>query len=522
MADEKDEKFQAGSEVPVMTNKKELDNKDNASTAELSSENFNELIQVRRQKLEELKKTGVNPFGGKFNHTHHAKYLLDNFEELSEAEVSIAGRIMAKRGHGKAGFANIQDATGQVQVYARLNDLGDQQYDLYKGLDLGDIVGIKGTVFKTRMGEVTVAIQELVLLAKSLRPLPEKWHGLKDVDLRYRQRYLDLIVNPEVKKTFVLRSRIIATIRNFLVQRGFLEVETPMMHPIAGGAAARPFITHHNTLDMDLFLRIAPELYLKRLIVGGLEKVFEINRNFRNEGISTKHNPEFTMLELYQAYADYNDMMDLTEQLITTVAKEVIDTACIEFQGKEIKLNPLWDRIPMLEAVRRHSGLDFNLLHDIKAAKKAVQEIGLEVKDSDRWGDILNKVFEEKVEPNLIQPTFIIDYPVEISPLAKKKEDRPELTYRFELFINGWELANAFSELNDPVDQRERFMRQLDRRRDGDQEAHMMDEDYVTALEYGMPPAGGLGIGIDRLVMLLTGSASIRDVILFPLMRPKD
>jgi len=502
-----------------MAQKKELDG---TGTAELSSENYNELIRVRREKLNELRKEGINPFGEKFDFTHHAKQLVDNYEEYAGKEVSIAGRIMAKRGHGKAGFANVQDATGQIQVYARLNDLGPENYELYKGLDIGDLVGIRGTVFKTRMGEVTVAIKELTLLAKSLRPLPEKWHGLKDVDLRYRQRYLDLVVNPEVKQTFVLRSKIIRAIRDFLVQRDFLEVETPMMHPIAGGAAARPFITHHNALDMDLYLRIAPELYLKRLIVGGFEKVFEINRNFRNEGISTKHNPEFTMLELYQAYADYYDMMDLAEKLISTVAGEVLGTTIINFQGKEINLAPPWERVPMLEIVKRYSGLDFNQLNSTDAAKSAAEELGMEIDDSDQWGDILNKVFEEKVEPNLIQPTFVMDYPIEISPLAKKKEDQPELTYRFELFINGWEIANAFSELNDPLDQRERFLRQLDKRKAGNDEAHMMDEDYVTALEYGMPPTGGLGIGIDRLVMLLTDSPSIRDVILFPVMRPRD
>jgi len=447
--------------------------------------------------------------------------LLDNYEDYGDKEVSLAGRMMAKRGHGKAGFANVQDGTAQIQIYSRLNDLGEEQYEIYKGLDIGDIVGVRGALFKTRMGEVTVAVKELTLLAKSLRPLPEKWHGLKDVDLRYRQRYLDLIVNPEVKETFVIRSKIVRAIRNFLVERDFLEVETPMMHPIAGGAAARPFTTHHNALDMDLFLRIAPELYLKRLIVGGFDKVFEINRTFRNEGISTRHNPEFTMLELYQAFADYNDMMDITEGLIASVAEEVFGEANINYQGQEINLNSSWERLPMLEAVKRYSGLDFEELNNADSAANAVKELGLEVEKSDGWGDILNKVFEEKVEPNLIQPTFITDYPVEISPLAKKKEDQPQLTYRFELFINGWEMANAFSELNDPLDQRERFSRQLDKRKAGNDEAHMMDEDYITALEYGMPPTGGLGIGIDRLIMLLTDSPSIRDVILFPLMRPR-
>lgn len=502
-----------------MTNKKGFDE---TESTELSGEEYNELIRVRRDKLKDLREAGINPFGQKYEFEHHAKQVVENYEDFEDKEVSLAGRIMAKRGHGKAGFANIQDGTGQVQIYARLNDLGQETYELFKGLDIGDIVGVRGAVFKTRMGEVTVAVKELTLLAKSLRPLPEKWHGLKDVDLRYRQRYVDLIVNPEVKETFVFRSKIVRAIRNYLVQRDFLEVETPMMHPIAGGAAARPFITHHNALDMDLYLRIAPELYLKRLIVGGFEKVFEINRNFRNEGISTKHNPEFTMLELYQAYADYNDMMDLAEGLIATVALEVFGKTNIQYQGKEINFERPWERLPMLEAVKRYSGVDFEAVDSAAAARQAVKGLGVDVEKTDGWGDILNKVFEEKVEPNLIQPTFITDYPIEISPLAKKKEDQPGLTYRFELFINGWEMANAFSELNDPLDQRERFLRQLDKRKAGNDEAHMMDEDYITALEYGMPPAGGLGIGIDRLIMLLTDSPSIRDVILFPLMRPRD
>lgn len=504
-----------------MANSREFDGTEPAYDDLTDNEKYNELMRVRREKLEELRSAGINPFGEKFEFTHHARQIRENYEEYADKNVSIAGRIMAKRGHGKAGFANVQDATGQIQIYARLNDLGQENYQLFKGLDIGDIVGVRGTVFKTRTGEVTVAVKKLVLLAKSLRPLPEKWHGLKDVDLRYRQRYLDLIVNPDVKQTFILRSKIIKAIRNFLTEEGFLEVETPMMHPIAGGAAARPFITHHNALDMDLYLRIAPELYLKRLLVGGFEKVFEINRNFRNEGISTKHNPEFTMLELYQAYADYYDMMDLTEKLISTVTEEILGTTRINFQGKEINFARPWERMSMLEAVKQYSGLDFTRL-EVEEAKKVAKEMGLEVEEADGWGNILNKVFEEKVEPHLIQPTFIMDYPIEISPLAKRKEDQPELTYRFELFINGWEIANAFSELNDPIDQKERFLRQLDKRKAGDDEAHMMDEDYITALEYGMPPAGGLGIGIDRLIMLLTDSPSIRDVILFPLMRPRD
>ncbi|KJR97350.1 MAG: lysyl-tRNA synthetase [Peptococcaceae bacterium BRH_c4a] len=485
-------------------------------------EDLNELMKVRREKLAEVKEKGIDPYGHKYIRTNLAAEIYDCFEAFDGKEVSLAGRIMAKRVMGKASFAHIQDISGQLQIYVRLNDVGQENYDFFLKLDIGDIIGVRGKVFKTRMGEVTISVEELDLLSKSLRPLPEKWHGLKDVELRYRQRYVDLIVNPEVKNTFVMRSRINNSIRRYLENKGFLEVETPMMHPIAGGATARPFTTHHNALDINLFLRIAPELYLKRLLVGGFEKVFEINRNFRNEGISTKHNPEFTMLELYQAYADYHDMMALTEGLISTVAGEVLGITSLAYEGEAIDLTPPWNRIPMLEAVHRYSGLNFENLKGEGEAYRAAREIGLEVSPSDSWGSILNAVFEEKVEPRLIQPTFVLDYPIEISPLAKPKKEQPGLTYRFELFIYGRELANAFSELNDPIDQRSRFQKQVEKRKSGDEEAHMMDEDYINALEYGMPPAGGLGIGIDRLVMLLTGSSSIRDVILFPLMKPRD
>ncbi|MDF9409254.1 MAG: Lysine--tRNA ligase [Pelotomaculum sp. PtaB.Bin013] len=502
--------------------KKDAVTKDDAQVS--SEEELNELMLVRREKLAELRDKCVEPYGGRYERTHMAKDILTNFAELENSTVVVAGRIMSKRGMGKASFAHIQDATGQIQIYARLNDIGQQAYELFGKLDIGDIIGVSGKVFKTRMGEITVATEDLKLLSKSLRPLPEKWHGLKDVELRYRQRYVDLIVNPEVKEVFEARSKIVRAVRSYLDNRGFLEVETPMMHSIAGGAAARPFITYHNTLDMNLFLRIAPELYLKRLIVGGFEKVYEINRNFRNEGISTKHNPEFTMLELYQAYADYNDMMNLTEELVSSIALDVFGTAKIEYQDTQIDLSPKWTRIPMLEAVKLHSGIDFSIIKTAEEAKNAVKQakIGLEIEPGESWGSILNKVFEEVVEPRLIQPTFIMDYPVEISPLAKRKAENPELTYRFELYIYGREMANAFSELNDPIDQKGRFLKQVEKRSAGDEEAHMMDEDYITALEYGMPPAGGLGIGIDRLVMLLTNSPSIRDVILFPLMRPRD
>jgi len=485
---------------------------------------LNELMKVRRQKLDNLISKGINPFGEKFDRTHNAADIVDNYDELEGQDVVVAGRVMATRGHGKAGFAQVQDMSGQIQVYGRINDLGEEQYELFTSLDIGDIIGIRGEVFRTRTGEITVAIRDLKLLCKSLRPLPEKWHGLKDVELRYRQRYVDLIVNPEVKEVFVLRSRIIKAIRDFLDQRGFLEVETPTMHAIAGGATARPFITHHNALDIDLYLRIALELHLKRLLVGGFEKVYEIGRIFRNEGISTKHNPEFTMLELYQAYADYNVMMEIVEDMFAYVADTVLGTREIVYLGETIDLTPPWKRLTMLEAIDKYVGIDFDAVEEgnEQALKEIADKFDIEVEGSVKKGNLINEIFENYVEPRLIQPTFIIDYPIEISPLAKRKEDNPGFTYRFEGFIGAFELANAFSELNDPIDQKERFNKQMQLRAAGDDEAHAMDEDFVRALEYGMPPAGGLGIGIDRMIMVLTDSASIRDVILFPTMRTRE
>lgn len=482
---------------------------------------LDELLRVRREKLREVREAGIEPYGRRFERTHSAAEIKSGFEQFEGKEVTIAGRLMAKRGHGKAAFGDLQDFSGRIQIHVRQDEVGPEAYQLFKKIDIGDILGVRGTVFRTRTGEITVGVKELTLLAKSLRPLPEKWHGLRDIELRSRQRYLDLIVNPEVRQTFILRSKIIREIRRFLDDRGFLEVETPMMQPIAGGAAARPFITYHNALDLKLYLRIAPELYLKRLLVGGFEKVYEINRNFRNEGLSTRHNPEFTMLELYQAYADYTDMMALTEELISSVARMVLGTEEIRYGEAVINLSPPWPRRTFLDAVKERSGVDFGGL-DAAAAREAARRLEVEVAENALWGEAVNAVFEELVEPELIQPTFIIDYPVDISPLAKRKEDDPRLTYRFELFIAGREIANAFSELNDPLDQRERFLKQIEKRQAGDEEAHMFDADYVTALEYGMPPAGGLGIGIDRLVMLLTNAASIREVILFPLHRPRD
>jgi lysyl-tRNA synthetase, class II len=492
----------------------------------MSHEEQSDLFQIRREKVSALREKGVNPFGHKFERTHHAKTILDQYESMSKEElqeknisVSIAGRLVAKRKQGKASFAHLQDMSGRIQIYVRLDRVGEEQYEIFRTADLGDFLGIKGVVFKTNRGEVSVKADQVDFLSKSLRPLPEKYHGLKDVELRYRKRYLDLIMNPEVKETFVTRSRIIAAMRRYLDQQGFLEVETPTMNVIAGGGAARPFITHHNALDMKLYMRIALELHLKRLVVGGFEKVYEIGRVYRNEGISTRHNPEFTMMELYAAYADFHDIMDLTEDLIAHVAQEVLGTTKIHYQGHEVDLSPGWARKSMTELIRETTGVDFTRQMTDEEARRLAKEHGVEITEFMTFGHIVNEFFEQKVEDQLIQPTFVYGHPVEISPLAKKNEEDPRFTDRFELFIVGREHANAFSELNDPMDQRERFEAQLREKEAGNDEAHPMDEDFLEALEYGMPPTGGLGIGVDRLVMLLTDSPSIRDVLLFPHMR---
>ena len=480
----------------------------------------NDQIAVRRDKLTKLRDMHVEPFGDRFERTHQTAQIMANFTELENQNVRIAGRVMAIRGHGKAVFAELADLSGQIQLYLRLDVLGEEKFAVVDLLDLGDIVGVEGDVFRTHRGEISVRAKELVLLSKSLHPLPEKWHGLKDVEMRYRQRYVDLIVNPEVKKTFMTRSKIIQAIRTYLNARDFLEVETPTLHSIPGGAAARPFITHHNALDIDLYLRIALELYLKRLIVGGMERVYEIGRVFRNEGISIKHNPEFTLLELYQAYADYEDMMSLTENMIAAVAEEVLGDTKVTYQGTQIDFKPPWQRMTMIGAIKQFAGVDFNEIQTDEAARAVAKEHGIPVDDHTMRGQVINLFFDEKAEEQLIQPTFILDYPIEISPLAKRRRDDDRLTYRFEAFVFARELANAFSELNDPIDQRGRFEDQVAQRAAGDEEAHLMDEDFVASLEYGMPPTGGLGIGIDRLIMFLTDSPSIRDVILFPTLRP--
>jgi lysyl-tRNA synthetase class 2 len=489
----------------------------------------NELIAVRKEKMNALRERGIDPFGQKYVRTHLAseieeKYSAFSKEELEEkaVTVSIAGRLMSKRVQGKASFAHLQDMSGRIQIYVRLDQVGPEQYEILKTADVGDFLGVTGEIFRTNRGELSVKADTITFLSKSLRPLPEKYHGLKDVELRYRKRYLDLIMNPEVKQTFVTRSKIVSAIRNYLNSQGFLEVETPTLHAIAGGAAARPFITYHNALDMKLYMRIALELHLKRLIIGGMEKVYEIGRVYRNEGISTRHNPEFTLLELYEAYADFHDIMDLTENLISHVAKEVLGTTKISYQGQEVDLTPPFDRKSMTELIREHVGVDFTRHMTDEEARRLAKEHGVEVTEQMKFGHIVNEFFEQKVEHLLIQPTFVYGHPVEISPLAKKNAQDPRFTDRFELFIVGREHANAFTELNDPIDQRERFEAQLKEKAAGNDEAHPMDEDFLEAMEYGMPPTGGLGIGIDRLVMLLTDSPSIRDVLLFPHMRERD
>ena len=479
-----------------------------------------ELVRVRRNKLEELQSAGKNPFEiMKYDTTHHSMEIKDHFEELEGKEVSVAGRMMFKRVMGKASFCNIQDLEGRIQAYVARDEIGVEEYKDFKKMDIGDIIGIKGTVFVTKTGEKSIHAKEVVLLSKSLKPLPEKFHGLKDTDARYRQRYVDLIMNEESKDTFIKRSKIISKIRSFLDGQGFMEVETPMLVPNAGGAAARPFETHYNALDEDVKLRISLELYLKRLIVGGLEKVYEIGRVFRNEGVDTRHNPEFTLMELYQAYTDYNGMMELTENLYRYLAQEVVGSTTITYNGIEMDLGKPFEKITMVDAVKKYAGVDFDEIHTVEDARKAADEHHVEYEERHKKGDILNLFFEEFVEDKLVQPTFVLDHPVEISPLTKKKPENPDYVERFEFFMNGWEMANAYSELNDPFDQRERFKAQEELLAQGDEEANSTDEDFLNALEIGMPPTGGIGFGIDRMVMLLTDSSAIRDGLLFPTMK---
>jgi len=499
-----------------------MNEENNENTVMQTEEELNRLMQIRRDKLKELQENGKDPFEiTKYDRTEFSKDIKDSYEQYEGKDVSIAGRIMAKRIMGKASFCTIQDSKGKIQSYVSINDIGEEAYKAFKTFDIGDIIGIKGFVFKTRTEEISVHAKEVVLLTKSLRDLPEKFHGLKDVDLRYRQRYVDLIVNPEVKETFLLRSKILTEVKNYLVEHDYLEVDTPILNTIAGGATARPFITHHNTLDLDMYLRIANELYLKRLIVGGFDRVFEMGRMFRNEGMDIKHNPEFTNMELYAAYQDYNDMMDLTEDMIRTVSQKALGTARINYQGTDIDLESPWKRITMIDAIKEVTGVDFNEIQTDEEALKIANEKHVEIEDSKQTrGYVINAFFEEFVEETLVQPTFIYDYPVEVSPLTKRKPSDKRLVERFEVFIGGREYGNAYSELNDPIDQKGRFLDQLKQREAGDEEANMMDDDFILALEYGMPPTGGLGVGIDRLVMLLTNSASIRDVILFPTMKP--
>ncbi|MGN0765740.1 MAG: lysine--tRNA ligase [Christensenellales bacterium] len=487
----------------------------------MEQENLNDILKARREKLDNLIAMGKNPFEiVKFDKDAYAQVIKDNYDSYADKKVRIAGRLISKRVMGKASFGHVLDGTGSIQLYVSRDSLGEENYAEFKKFDIGDIVGVEGVVFTTKMGEISIHAEKMVLLSKSLLPLPEKFHGLTNTDLRYRQRYVDLIANPEVKETFVMRSRIISAIRSFLDGEGFVEVDTPILNTIAGGASARPFITHHNTLDIDMYMRIAPELYLKRLIVGGFEKVYEMGRLFRNEGMDTKHNPEFTTVELYEAYTDYHHMMELTERLFEHIALTTKGTTEIEYQGTPISLARPWKKMTMVEAVKEFTGIDFDATDDVEALKKQAESVGVGLADNLTWGKLLYEVFDQKVEEHLVQPTFILDYPVEVSPLAKRKPTDNRLTERFEFFITSREMGNAFSELNDPIDQKARFMAQVAEREKGDDEAQMMDEDYVNALMYGLPPTGGLGIGVDRLVMLFTDQFSIRDVLLFPTMKP--
>ena len=488
-------------------------------------QDLSEILLVRREKLSALQSEGRDPFQEtKFVVSHHAQEIKDHFDELEGSEITIAGRLMSKRGMGKVSFCDLQDKSGRIQLYARKDEMDEDAYNRFKKYDIGDIVGVKGEVFRTQRGEMSVRGREITLLSKSLLPLPEKFHGLTDKETRYRQRYVDLIVNPEVRRNFEIRSAFIKYLRKFLDDRGYMEVETPVLNTISGGATARPFITHHNTLDIDMYMRIATELPLKRLIVGGMDRVYEIGRIFRNEGMDTRHNPEFTTIELYQAYADFNDMMDLFEDLLSSAAQKILGTYQVQWQGEDIDLTPGWPRMPMHEAVKQYCGIDFMAISSDEEAVAAAKAIGVELPETadKTWGNALYECFDQRVEEKLIQPTFITMHPVDVSPLAKRSPKDPRLTERFELFICRSEMGNAFSELNDPIDQRQRFQKQVELRDKGDDEAGMMDEDFLTALEYGMPPTGGLGIGIDRCVMLLTGSDSIREVILFPTMKPLD
>ena len=488
-------------------------------------QNLSQLLQIRRDKLKELQEGGRDPFQiTKYEVTHDSAAIKADFDAMEGSQVSLAGRLMSKRGMGKVSFCDLQDKSGRIQLYARRDEMDGEEYDRFKKLDIGDIVGVKGIVFRTQRGEMSIRVEAVTLLSKSLLPLPEKFHGLTNTELRYRQRYVDLIVNPEVKRNFIIRSQFIKHVRDFLDGRGYMEVETPVLNTISGGATARPFITHHNTLDIDMFMRIATELPLKRLIVGGLDRVYEIGRIFRNEGMDPKHNPEFTTVELYQAYADFNDMMDLFEDLLSSAAQKILGTYQVEWQGEQIDLTPGWPRMPMHEAVKQYCGIDFMAINSDEEAVAAANSIGVELPETadKTWGNALYECFDQKVEEKLIQPTFITMHPVDVSPLAKRSPKDPRLTERFELFICHSEMGNAFSELNDPIDQRGRFQKQVELRDKGDDEAGMMDEDFLTALEYGMPPTGGLGIGIDRCVMLLTNSDSIREVILFPTMKPLE